>query len=218
VVESLNLALSPIIFNLMNDENNKRFYSKIMTYLVFLILIIIVGASLFSKEIIIFLARKPEYYDAYKIIPIITFSALFMMMRDTAIRALNIVKKTTIISIVVICVSIFNVCMNLILIKKYDIYGASFTFLMTQMLYFGLIYIFAQKFYFIPYEKGKLLLMIIISVIMLSIGQIYLTDITWINFFFKMALLALFPIILYFFNFYEKAELQKIRELVFLKK
>jgi O-antigen/teichoic acid export membrane protein len=200
----------------MSRENNKRFYSKIMTYLVFIVLLIIMGMSLFSQEIIVFLARKPAYYEAYKIIPIIAFSALFMMMRDTAVRALNIVKKTTIISIVIVCVSVFNIISNLIFIPRFQIFGASFTFLSTQILYFSLIYIFAQKYYFIPYEKGKLVLMVVLSGLILYTGQLFFNEISWLNFILKLGLLGGFPVILYFFNFYEKAELQKIKELITL--
>jgi O-antigen/teichoic acid export membrane protein len=120
-----------------------------------------------------------------------------------------------VISIVVIGVSVFNLGLNLLLISKFDIFGAAFSFLFTQVLYFGLIYYFAQKYYFVPYEKWKLALMIFLSIIILSTGLLFFTDITWINLVIKVGLLGIFPVVLYFFNFYEKVELQKIRALVF---
>jgi O-antigen/teichoic acid export membrane protein len=214
VIESANLALGPIVFSLMNSENNTRFYSKIMTYMSLFVLIIIMGISLFSKEIILFLARRPEYYDAYKIIPIITFSAVFMMMRDNAMRVLNIVKKTKIISIIVVIISVFNFVLNVALIPSFGIYGASLTFFLTQFLNFILIFYFAQKYYYIPYEKGKISLMIGLSVVILLIAFLLFSDVSWMNIALKLLLIGIFPIILYFFNFYEQVEIQKIKEII----
>ena len=212
-VESVNLALSPIVYKLMYEENNRRFYSKIMTYLAFVVLLMVMGISLFNQELILLLARNPAYHAASNIIPIIAFSALFLTMKDTCVRALSIAKKTRIISTIIIVVSLLNLGLNTLLIPMFDIFGASFAFLATQFIYFLLVYWFAQRHYHIPYEIRKIALMAAIAVALMLVSQLWFNEVSVMNILGKVLLISLFPIVLYFFNFYEKIELQRMKEL-----
>lgn len=217
-VESVNLALSPIIFKLMNEQNNKRFYSKIMTYLAFVVLLLIIGISLFNREVIMLLSRNSAYHEASTIVPIIAFSALFLTMKDTSVRALSIAKKTKIISTIIIVISLLNLLLNGLLTPPFGMYGAATAFLITQIIYFLLVYRFAQKSYFIPYENRKIFVMATLSVIIIILSTLFLKEVSAVNILIKISLLGAFPFVLYFFGFYEKIELQRIKELLLRKK
>jgi O-antigen/teichoic acid export membrane protein len=52
VVNSLNYAVQPLIYKLMNEPNNKRFYSKVLTYSGFAIMYLVIIISVFGKEIV----------------------------------------------------------------------------------------------------------------------------------------------------------------------
>ena len=214
IVDSVNLALAPIIFKIMYDKNSQRFYSKIVTYLSFAILLCIMGLSFFGKELIELLSSKNEYALAYKFIPILSFAALFMMLKDSMVRALNIVKKSRVISITIILVSFANVLLNFALIPVLMTTGASLAYFFTQVLAFGMLYYFAQRAYPINYEMKKIALMFILAV-GLTIVAFMLNDLPLIAAIgLKILLLASFPVILYFFNFYEKIELERIRQII----
>ena len=101
VVRSVQLALSPMNYKMMDQSQNKRFYSKIMTYFTFGIMFFVIGFSIFSYELITLLARNKDYWEAYKIVPIISFAILFDMLRNTSTIGLNIVKKTKCVGIIV---------------------------------------------------------------------------------------------------------------------
>jgi O-antigen/teichoic acid export membrane protein len=214
VIDSVNLALGPIIFKTMYDKNNLRFYSKILTYLTFLILLCIMALSFFCKEILHFISLRPEYWLAYKIIPILSFAALFMMLRDSMIRALNIVKKTRVISLTFIVVSILNVLLNFILISLFQTTGASIAFLLTQIISFSGLYYFAQKYYPIKYETKKIFLMLLLAICSTAVAFMLNPLPLILSIALKLLILSAFPVILYFFNFYEPIELQRIREII----
>ena len=95
--------------------------------------------------------------------PILSFAALFMMLKDAMIRALNIVKKSRVISITIICISFANILFNFILIPAFMTTGASLAYLLTQVLSFGMLYYFAQKFYPINYEIKKIGIMLLLA-------------------------------------------------------
>jgi O-antigen/teichoic acid export membrane protein len=214
IVDSVNLALAPIFYKIMYDKNSQRFYSKIVTYLSFMVLVCIMALSFFGKELIELISSNKAYYIAYKVMPVLTFAALFMLLKDAMIRALNIVKKSRIISIVIFCVSFANILLNFALIPVLMTTGASLAYFLTQVLAFVMLYFFAQKAYPIPYELKKIAIMFILAVF-LTAGAFMLNHLPILPAIaLKLLLLGSFPIILYFFNFYEKIELQRMREIL----
>jgi O-antigen/teichoic acid export membrane protein len=110
LVTSVQLSINPMIYQMMDKSGNKRFYSKIMLYFCFGVLFCVLGLSIFSKEIVYLLASSnKEYWDAYKVIPLLSFAVLFGMLKDTSLIGLNVSKKTKIIGLVTIKISVLNV-------------------------------------------------------------------------------------------------------------
>ncbi len=212
IVTSVQLALSPMIYKMMNKSGNKRFYSKIMTYFTFGVLICVLGMSFFGKEIIKFLVRNKDYWNAYKVIPIISFSILFGMLKDTSLIGLNITKKTKIIALIITSISILNVLLNIILIPYFLSIGAAVASLISQIIFFIIIYIYAQKHYHIPYEIGKITKMIFVSIILIGISSLTVDLNLLLRLFIKFSMLLSFPIIMYFLNFYEEIELLRLKQ------
>jgi O-antigen/teichoic acid export membrane protein len=210
VITSINLAVSPMIYKMMDDPGNKRFYSKIMTYTTFIVVMFVIAFSIYGKEIVKILSKNPEYWNAYKVVPLISFAILFFMMKENAVLGLNIMKKTRTIAVILILISILNVSLNLLLIPLFNTIGAAISYLLSQFVCFILIYIASQKIYFIPYELKKIFKMIILSVILISASYL-LNDFNIVTrLVMKTILLALFPVILYFIGFYEKIEIERI--------
>ncbi len=212
IISPILLAVLPIVFQSMYDKNNKRFYSKIMTYLSFGVTFLILFISLFSKEIIKVLAYyNKDYWDSYKLIPLLAITALFFMLKEISYNGLQIAKKPKIIASITIIMSLVNIVLNYFLIIKWQTYGAAVASIITSVIYFMLAYIYAQKHYYIPYELKKigLLLLVLISYIIINI---YVNDLnTLCRMVIKTIMLISFPLVLYLFNFYEKIEIQSLK-------
>jgi O-antigen/teichoic acid export membrane protein len=210
VVGSVSLAVSPMIYKMMDAPTHMRFYSKLMTYYVFGVLIFILGISFFGKEIIKLLATNPEYWDSYKVIPLIAISAVFIVMRDTGMTGLLKMQKSKTIAIVVVIVACSNILLDLVFIKLFGYMGAAIATLLSQGIYFIIIYLLSQKAYRIPYEQGKLGLMIAVAAILIVISQFFNNYSLMVRILVKTSLICIFPVILYFFRFYEAAEIASI--------
>jgi len=212
VFSSFQLAITPIIYKKMNDADNKRYYSKIMTYMAFIGMILVLGMSMFGKEILKFLAQDPEYWSGYRIIPIISFGLFFNMLRYFATTGLNIAMKTKHIAFYTVLVSLLNIGLNILLISIFNYIGAAIATLISHFVFMILIYRSSQKAYNIPYEVRKIVLILIISLVLL--GLAYLTnDLSLaMRLIIKSLLIASFPFILYIFRFYEAIELERIEE------
>ena len=211
LVTSVQLAISPMIFKMMDDPNNKRFYSKIMTYFSFVVMIFILIIAGFSKELIELVAQSKEFWQAYQVVPVISVSIFFGMLMSTSQTGILITKNTKVFSIIISLSAIVNILFNWLLIPLYDEMGAAFASLISQLLSFMLVLRYAQKYYFIPYELKKVAYIFVLGISILSL-MFFIND--WpmeLVLPAKLLLILSFPLVLYLFNFYEKREIQSIK-------
>ncbi len=211
LVASISFAIQPMIFKKMDDPDNKRFYSKLMTYFVLVVMFFVLGMTLFGKEIVKIFAKRPEYFEAYKVIPLLSFAILMNVMKDMALIGLQITKKTKVIAGVIVIVSIVGILLNFILVPLLHNQGAALSRFLSSALFLVLIYFYAQKAYQIPYEVNKLFMMVIV-------GAILYLPAEWVNEYsllirltVKTGLILIYPFLLYLFGFFEEVEIRSLK-------
>ena len=211
IVDSIKMAITPMVMQKMNSPDNKRFYSKTLLYSSFVLMLGIITLSLFSYEIIKIISRSAEFWIAFIAVPVLSLSVFFANMRETSSYGLIINKKTNIVGISVIASSVLNIILNIILIPVWNITGAAIATITTQFFYWFLNYYYSQKEYHIPYELKKIAIMFICGGI-LSFAGLMLNELHIVpRLLIKTACVISFPFILYLFNLYEPVELQAIR-------
>jgi O-antigen/teichoic acid export membrane protein len=214
LVMSVQMALTPLMLKKINEEGNKRFYSKVLTYFSFVLMWLILGISMFSREAIELITKDPSYVKATYIVPIIATMVFFGMMKDTVMIGLHVYKKTKIIGIVITFAAILNLVLNIILIPYWGIFGAAGASLIAQLVFFITIYLFAQKSYRIPYEISKIIKIILVAFSLYALSN---ANFEWnliSTIIFKLFLVSLYPFLLYLLNFYEKVELETIKSFI----
>jgi len=211
LITSINFAIQPMIFRMMNSTSNKRFYAKLMTYYTLFIMGVGLAMMIFGMEITKLFARRVEYYSAWTIFPFIIFSIVFGMMKDMSITGLSITKKTKIIAMGVLVVTLLNLVLNNVLIRIMGNQGAALSKLLSMLVFFWIMMHDAQKAYPIPYEGRRL------AVILLSAAGLYLFSTlfnpwpTLPRLVAKSFLTLSYPFILYLLKFYEPVEIDRIR-------
>ena len=211
VIASAQMAIFPMMFKKMNDPDAKRFYSKIMTYFTFGVMFFILFLNFYGFEIIKFLARKKEYWDAFGVIPYISLGLIFTMLKDLTSIPLQIAKKSTLVSKIIIFSAIVSLGLNWLIIPRYGSLGAAISFIISQFFYFILMTYFAQKNYKINYEFVKVIKMIVVGIILFFISLALADFSLAVRMISKIILIISFPVILYFLNFYEKIELESMK-------
>jgi O-antigen/teichoic acid export membrane protein len=214
IVTSVQLALTPMMLKRINDPENKRFYSKILTYFSFGLMWVILGISVFSREIILLIAKSPEYIEATLIVPIIAMISFFGMAKDTVVMGLHVHKKTKIIGTLIMLAGLANLLLNILLIPKWGIYGAAWASLAAQFILFIITYTVAQRSYPIRYEMGKIALIIIIG-----LGLYLLSHLTndlniWLSLAVKSILIISYPLWFFILPFFEKVEKETISKTI----
>jgi O-antigen/teichoic acid export membrane protein len=210
-VDSIKLALGPMMIKRIDSPDNKRFYSKVLLYSSYIVMFGIIGISLFSFEIIKVIATSKAYWDAVIIIPVLSLSIFFTNMKEVTVYGLHIAKKTRIIGIIVVISTILSLVLNFLLIPVWDIMGAALATLLSQFIYWYACYFYSQKVFYVPYEMGKITLMIITGAV-LSFSSLLINSLDVLpRLIIKTGCLISFPFVLHLFKFYEPVELQSIR-------
>jgi O-antigen/teichoic acid export membrane protein len=216
VLNSVSFALAPVIYKIIDEKGSKRFYTKILTYMGFGVMIIVLVISFFSKEISMILASKKEYWSAFTLIPVLAMGLFFGSLKDIVFTGLNISKKTKVSAAIIVVVSALNIILNIIFIYFFHSMGAAVATSLSQLLYFVLVYKYSQRYFFVPYEWKKIVKIFVtgsfLTVVAMSANLLSLLPAVII----KLALLAIYPLILYWWNFFEEIELDRLKGL-FLK-
>ncbi len=168
VLAGFQTALVPLIYQNYKKSETPNEIAKIFYYFLIIVLGFILLLSLFSHELLVIFAT-PAYYEAAKIIPIISFSTLFLSLYIFTV-GLSLAKKTKLIAAINILAAILNTALNFSLIPLFGIIGASISTLISGIVLFVLNMYFSQKYFYVPYNWYK-----IISVFLITTGIIYLS-------------------------------------------
>ncbi|OGU68975.1 MAG: hypothetical protein A2499_15055 [Stygiobacter sp. RIFOXYC12_FULL_38_8] len=202
-----SLSLMPIAYKYFGQPDDKRFYSKLMTYSSFMFVWGFIFLSLFSPEIVRVFAGKGNYDSTFLVIPVILLSYVFSGMRLTAQIGMLLTKNTKYIAWITISAAALNIILNFIFIPVYGIIAAAANTLISFILFYYVSQLISNRHFKIPYENAKLALMIIVGSLMACVVYL-LPAISIGNMILKLFITALFPIVLFVFKFYEKAELE----------
>jgi len=208
VVHSLQLAVAPTIFKLMDHPNNKAIYSRIMTYFAVLVIYASLVLSIFGAEILDLFVTDKVYHKALFVIPILSLGILLSTIKDVAINGLNIVKKTKIVSVIVPIVAVFHLALSYLVIPVFGVYGAAVASAISQSIFLLVVLYFAQRYYPIPYEYKRIIVSFCIALVMLVVGINITFSSVLLNITLKLAIAALFPLVIWLIPFLKPDERQ----------
>ena len=132
------------------------------------------------------------------------------MLKDNAFIGFHVVKKTKVAGALIALSSLINLGLNLLLIPRFSIYGAAVGTLISQIIFFILIYTAAQRWYKIPYELSRIALITGVGAALVVAAFFLNNTPIAIRLVGKSALLLSFPFILYLVGFYNKVEKENI--------
>ena len=212
IIEPFKLIFQPMSLEIRNDENARQYFCKMLTYLTFITILLSLGISLLSNDILRIISDK-SYWEAYKVVPIICLSYIIFAAMQPIGMGPFFKRKTYYYSYTFGIGVVINIILNLIFIPKYGMIGAAFA---TVIAYFVMVlftYVISMKLYYVSYEWGRIVKEIICGILIYLIGTRIQTGNVWINIFLKIVIVFLFPVLLIPMRFYQKLEKKKISEI-----
>lgn len=183
ITSSFMSAYNPIYYKeaAKNTGDSKKQLSKYNTIYMVLVSIGAFLIGFFSKEIVFLFADK-KYVEAYKIIPIITYSYMLSSFNGLSLMSMYQEKKTNKTMQLNIISAIMNIILNVIFIKSYGAIGAALATLITFIIQFAIGHAWSKKYYYIKVQWSILISINIIAVILIVINNIINNTIIYIVF------------------------------------
>ena len=201
-VNMFQYAWQPFFLQNAKDPSAREMFSKVLTYFVLVGSILLIVLSLFINDVAkIQIAGYSligsEYWSGLNIIPIVLLAYLINGMYVIFSAGIYIEEKSIYVPIITGLGALVNVVANFVLIPVLNITGAA---LATLAAYFVMAlgyYYVTQKFYKVKYEL-KRIGHIFLAILLVGILFYYLHSTGNLYFFYKMILLILFSLYLYF--------------------
>ncbi|MCK4797953.1 MAG: oligosaccharide flippase family protein [Spirochaetes bacterium] len=207
----------PLFLSHKNDNNFYDFVKKTLTYIILLGGFIFLTISLLSKEIIILISNK-DYWDAYKIVPILALSYFIWSLRPIFETGIILKRKTKMTLLYTLIGAISNILLNLILIPIFKTHGAALATCLTFLIMIILSYVINQKYLPVKYEFLRIIKIFFIICIIFFLGYyINITNIL-LSILFKVILIIIFPFLLLIIRFFDKEEINIALKFIRLKK
>ncbi len=211
IVAAFRFAWPPFFLSTSKQENAKEIFAKVLTYFVFATAIVFLLISFFVNDLVRLKILGEEYWQATGIVPIVLLAYLLYGVYVNFMVGIYVEKKTRYLPIITGVGAAVNVIANIVLIRMFGMMGAAYATLLGYAVMAGLLYIFAQRFYAIHYEFGRILKLALVVAVIFSAGY-YLRG-SWMILI-KSLLLLGFPVMLYFTGFFERRELEALKRMV----
>ncbi len=206
-------------FKVMNEEGADEYYSRVLTYIIFVSMLLALNVSAVAGNGLMMFAHR-----SYNLFPTILPLLAFSVVLDSASRVLNVGitlrKRTFYGPLLTIAALGFNIALNFVLIPRYGSIGASLSTLLSYGFFCALRYFVSNLFFKVTYEWKRIFLMFVVG--SLIIASFYVIDYlsggsprkTALALTLGLkALIALsFPFVLLGLRFYDERELNRLAE------
>ncbi len=213
ILQSFKMGFLPVAYKQYSDDSqSKRFFAKVLTYFVLILVVAGLGLSLFSKEIVEFFSKREEYWAAYRVIPLLSLAFVLQGIQYVFSLGLHYVKKTKYNAFIVLSIAILNIGLNFLLIPRYKIMGAAVTTVISWIFMIILFYYFSQREYHVDYEILKIIKIISLGIVLFVISTFFNDVSILARIALKVLIIVSFPLILYLTGFYEKIEIERLTQ------
>jgi O-antigen/teichoic acid export membrane protein len=172
VILPFGLTLMPLAYKMFRKEGDKEYYSKLKTYVTFVLLWAGLALSLFGKELIMLFAQDPSYYPAYSVVPFIVLA--YVIYGTSMISSLGMIltgNNFFVAFITLFCASL-NIGLNFWLIPEYGMMGAAINTVVAFFILDFLSNVASNRYYKIPYEYLKILTLFLICITFILAGTL----------------------------------------------
>lgn len=155
IFTSINQAWVPNFYEILNSKPTLNIKKSLVlnTYKIMLVMFILTIVFILVSPIIFHLFINERYSESENLIYIIAFAFMFKGFYFMVTNYIFYVKKTYLLSYITVSSVIVISLLNYILIGKFAIYGAAYAMLISNIVFFIIVWYFANKIYPMPWFK-----------------------------------------------------------------
>jgi O-antigen/teichoic acid export membrane protein len=170
--------------------------------------------ALFSKELVHLIAQNKDYYEAWKIVPIIAMISVMNGGKDFFGKGMVMASKSRHIAGIFLIAAAANVILNLLFIPVWNVYGAAAATLISFFLLSGLNIYYSNKFYHLKFNFGLLGRVALVAFIIYGISFFVTPLQMFYSIPLKLVLVLIFPLVIYYGGVFSHKEKMYAHEFV----
>lgn len=155
LVAPFMLSWGALMYSYQNDPDAKQIYKSVLNIFAVIAGVLFLIISFFSPEFLNLIARNKDYMVAYKVVPYLAFSKVLFGVYMVFTVGVTLTRNTKYITLANTIAAFLNIIFNFFLIPNYGMMGAAFASLISFIIRTAILYYYAQKSYYIPYNIAK---------------------------------------------------------------
>jgi O-antigen/teichoic acid export membrane protein len=164
------LAFPPLAYSIADDEEARRVYSLVFTWFAAVCAFAVAGLWLLSRSIVDLLAAD-AYVDAHEAIGLLATGIALYALYLALIVILGRTGRTEFNFPATAAGTAVNVGLNLALIPPLGIVGAGLALVGSYVVVLVLMFVFTQRLFPVPYEWGRLALLVAVTAATVGAGD-----------------------------------------------
>ena len=213
IVAPFMLAWGPFFWAVHQEPNAMETYARTTTYYLLIAGGVALAVAVLAKEAIQIMAT-PEFYPAHRVVPLLSLAWVIHGLVNLMALGVGLAKKTKWVPAVIGIGTVINLGLNFLLVPMWGMMGAAVaTVVAFTVLPLGLL-LASRRYVKVPYEWLRMGKIVLATGAVFGVSLLVSTDAAYVSAIIKGMILLAFPVVLYVTGFFEKEELQKVKELL----
>jgi O-antigen/teichoic acid export membrane protein len=173
LVEPMKYALRPHLLQLeAHPERQRAFISSVATYFGLISMFSWLAISLFAREIVLLLTRRPEFWAGHVIVPVIAFTAVLNGYGGFLGIGMVMKNKPYLITFCVIVSAGTNLILNILLVPRWGIMGAALATLIAFLIWDALKLYFSWRLHDVRIEMARIIHITVVVLMLFGLSQL----------------------------------------------
>jgi O-antigen/teichoic acid export membrane protein len=213
LVRGFQLAWPPLAYSIRDDDEARRAYALIVTWFMAVCAFAVVGLWLLARWIVRLLAA-PEFFASYEAIGLLAAGITLYALYLVQVVVLGRTGRTEFNFPATIAATGANIGLNLALVPPLGIVGAAIALVGSYLVVLVLMYAFTQRLFPVPYEWGRLGLIVGTAAGLVAAGEPLLPTEGAVGLLSRTALWLGYPAVLWAVRFLSPEEREAIARLL----
>jgi O-antigen/teichoic acid export membrane protein len=200
LVRGFQLAWPPLAYSIRDDDEARRAYALIVTWFMAVCTFAVVGLWLLARWMVRLLAA-PEFFDAYEAIGLLAAGITLYALYLVQVVVLGRTGRTEFNFPATIAATAANIGLNVALVPPFGIVGAGLALVGSYLVVLALMYWFTQRLFPVPYEWGRLGLIVAAAAALIAGGELLLPTEGAAGLLSRAAVWLSFPLVLWVARF-----------------
>ncbi|TNF31814.1 MAG: polysaccharide biosynthesis protein [Bacteroidetes bacterium] len=171
MIQAFRYAAEPFFFSQEKEVGSRELYAKVMTWFVW----VLSGTFLFVMlyiDLFKYFIPNEDYWEGLKVVPVLLLANIFLGIYYNQSVWYKLTDKTSYGAALAIFGALITVVLNLLFIPKYGFMASAWATFVCYGSMMVVSYLLGRKFYPVPYEIGKLGMMVGGAVLLYGVSMV----------------------------------------------